>query len=501
MSDFFGKRARSWHISTVITRATVESKCGVECFVHIFNSCTQNSFEVLSIIEDLLHRVKQEYPAVAKAYFRSDNAECYHNGPLLLSLRDVGERTGVRPLRYDFSEPQAGKDICDRKAATMKGHIKRLVNEKHDVITAEDLKAAQESHSGIKGCRAAVVEVDTTRESNKDSKIPGISVLNNYQYEESGIRIWKAYNIGPGRFIFYSDLGAAPQGATGLRVIQPFGYATQRGRVGECVRQKSEIYSCQEIGCVLTFKTQSEADEHMNTGKHLFEVDCESMYDRVRRKWAGIVTGVTLASDVPSTSWQEEYSSSAAGAPTQRPLGWALKATKRPSRMTDDVKAFLVKKFEDGARTGNKTNPVRVAKEMKTLRNEEGRLTLKPEEWRTAQQISSLFSRLTAALRQKGIEAEKIPVEDIEAAESEMALDTLRSLVMDDMGRPTHPVIVGTNTTCEFVKTNKLGSLKLAALKEICVQLDLTTNGPLTRKKTFCAAIEVFAESCTCFQK
>jgi len=57
------------------------------------------------------------------------------------------------------------------------------------MITAEDMKAALESHGSIKGCRAAVVEVDTTRESNKDSKIPGISALNNFQYEESGIRI------------------------------------------------------------------------------------------------------------------------------------------------------------------------------------------------------------------------------------------------------------------------------------------------------------------------
>ena len=209
---------------------------------------------------------------MAKAYLRSDNAGCYHNGPLLLSLREVGERTGARPLQYYFSEPQAAKDICDRKAAQMKGHIKHWVNEKHNVITAEDMKVALESHGGIKGCRAAVVEVDTTRESNKDSKIPGISVLNNFQYEESGIRMWKVCNIGLGRLIPYSDLGAAPQGATGLRVIQPFGHATQRGRVGECIRQKSEIYSCQEIGCVLTIKTQSEADEHMDTGKHRLEV-------------------------------------------------------------------------------------------------------------------------------------------------------------------------------------------------------------------------------------
>lgn len=252
MSDFFGKRGRSWHISAVITRATVENKYELECFVHIFNNCTQNSFAVLSVIEDLLHKVKQEYPVVTTAYLRSDNAGCYHNGPLLLSLREVGERTGVRPARYDFSEPQAGKDICDRKTAAMKAHIKRWVNERHDVVTAEDMKAALESHGSIKGCRAAVVEVDTTRVRNKDSKIPGISVLNNFQYENGGIRVWKAYNIGPGRLIPYSDLGVASQGDTGLRVIQPFGQATQMGSVGESVRHKSEIYSCQETGCVLS---------------------------------------------------------------------------------------------------------------------------------------------------------------------------------------------------------------------------------------------------------
>jgi len=106
---------------------------------------------------------------------------------------------------------------------------------------------------------------------------------------------------------------------------------------------------------------------------------------------------------------------------------------------------------------------------------------------RTAQQITSLFSRLTAALRHRGIEAEEIEAAEgcrIEAAESEMALDTLRSLVMDDMGRPTPPIIVGTSNICKFVKSNKPGSLKLATLKEICLQLDLATSGPLTRKKT-----------------
>jgi hypothetical protein len=115
------------------------------------------------------------------------------------------------------------------------------------------MKAALESHGGIKGCRAAVVEVDATRERNNGNKIPGISVLNNFKFEKSGIRVLRAYNIGPGRLTAYSDLTIALQGETGLNVSQPFGQATNKRRVGESVRHKSEIYACQETGCVLTF--------------------------------------------------------------------------------------------------------------------------------------------------------------------------------------------------------------------------------------------------------
>ena len=76
----------------------MESKHEVECFVHIFNNCSQNSFAVLLIIEDLLRKVKQEYSVVTTAYLRSCNAGCHHSGDLLLSLREVGVRTG----QYDM---------------------------------------------------------------------------------------------------------------------------------------------------------------------------------------------------------------------------------------------------------------------------------------------------------------------------------------------------------------------------------------------------------------
>jgi len=44
-----------------------------------------------------------------------------------------------------------------------------------------------------------------------------------------------------------------------------------------------------------------------------------------------------------------------------------------------DVKTFLMKKFEEGERTGNKADPVQVAMEMKTLRNENGEPMFNPE--------------------------------------------------------------------------------------------------------------------------
>ena len=108
------------------------------------------------------------------------------------------------------------------------------MDERHDVITAEDMKQALESHGGLRGCRAAVVEVDTTKAVGNDNKIPGISLIKNSLFEEGGIRTWKAYNVGPGRYLAYDELSFEKQGDTGLKVIQPFSPRTKdRGTVLE----------------------------------------------------------------------------------------------------------------------------------------------------------------------------------------------------------------------------------------------------------------------------
>ena len=56
---------------------------------------------------------------------------------LILSLRSIGERAGIRILRYDFSDPQASKDVCDRRIATLKSHLRRVIDEGNDINTAK----------------------------------------------------------------------------------------------------------------------------------------------------------------------------------------------------------------------------------------------------------------------------------------------------------------------------------------------------------------------------
>ena len=154
-AEFYGTRGINWHVTAVI-RKTPESSLSVEVFVHVFDNCDQDQIAVASITQNTLSTLKKLYPELTGVYFKPDNAGYYHGGYLLTSLPSIGHETGIRVIGYDFefSEAQHGKDICDRKTATMKQHARRFVAEtKTDILTACDLKKALESNG--ERCRNA----------------------------------------------------------------------------------------------------------------------------------------------------------------------------------------------------------------------------------------------------------------------------------------------------------------------------------------------------------
>ncbi|KAL9956227.1 hypothetical protein ACROYT_G037675 [Oculina patagonica] len=127
-SEWFGKRGLSWHISTVITKNVSTGKVEMQSYAHILDSCQQDWYAVCSIIENTLEALKKEHPHITQVNFRSDEAGCYYNNFLVAAVRDAGNRVGITVTRYDFSEPQYGKDVCDRILCPMKSAIQRFPN-------------------------------------------------------------------------------------------------------------------------------------------------------------------------------------------------------------------------------------------------------------------------------------------------------------------------------------------------------------------------------------
>ena len=204
-SDWFGKRGLSWHLSVVARK--VDGRLQSQTFVHIIENCSQDTSAVVRILEHTLRTLKFEHPEITSAFLRQDNAGCYHNSVLLATCNAMKCKTGVRVRRVDFSDPQGGKGACDRKAASIKAHVRRHINEGHDVHNAKDFKDAMLSNGGLNGVRVALVDAATEGKCVLPQvKLAAVSSLNNFQYSEQGVTVWRAFQVGQGKLINQSQI-------------------------------------------------------------------------------------------------------------------------------------------------------------------------------------------------------------------------------------------------------------------------------------------------------
>ncbi|KAK3736782.1 hypothetical protein QZH41_002391 [Actinostola sp. cb2023] len=197
--DWFGRRGISWHISVDFRK--VDEELQSQAFVHIVQSCSQDSTAVVVMLQHLLRTLKDEHPEIMRANLRQDNAGCYHSSNTILAMAHLKQSIGINIVRVDFSDPQGGKGAADRLAATCKSHIRIYINEGHNVTNAQEMKTALTSCGGIEGVRVAVVEGIDKLPMQDYQKIVGINKLNNFQYTEDCIIAWRAYDIAQGKEI------------------------------------------------------------------------------------------------------------------------------------------------------------------------------------------------------------------------------------------------------------------------------------------------------------
>ncbi|CAC5395973.1 unnamed protein product [Mytilus coruscus] len=156
----------------------------------------ETSNAVLGNSLEIFHQVN---PSLTTAYIRSDNAGCFHGATSVCAMPFLSSI--VHCKRMDFADPQGGKSICDRKAAHVKSYIRRYVNEGNDVCTAVDFKNAL-MKSNIKKVSVIVALQPSKSDSKKKEpavfKLPKITTVNNFSFKNGGVQVWRQFEIGQG---------------------------------------------------------------------------------------------------------------------------------------------------------------------------------------------------------------------------------------------------------------------------------------------------------------
>ena len=512
-SEWFGKRGINWHICCVISRK--EDKLEVTSYAHLFNSCTQDWFSVLSIIENLMSIIKKSNLGITKAYLRSDEAGCYHNSSLIASLRDIGDRQGIEIVRYDHSEPQHGKDLCDRILCPMKAAIRRYCNEGHDIVTAHDMQVALDKRP-VQGTTAAVFCVSEEKETLKMKKIANYSSLHNFEFTPDGLRVWKAYNIGTGKLISWESIILYPQEATGLVEEKPFFPTSTREMYRKTNQQKKDAededsIECPNPQCMVEFHSRSELEAHLNVIGHHSPAEQvrRGLYDTLRIDWVRRFQNISLDGK-RQTRHESEVESATAPEDGLLKMGWALhKPRGGQTRFSHKVRAYLQKKFEIGLGRGRKEEPSQVANDMRKARNADGTRMFGRTEWLSKLQIQGFFSRMSAKRKQSTLKEFSTDEEDDEiddAAAEEYACQNDEQLeketseaVVEAIG-VRHPLMYDVFNLCEMANENKLSSFKCKMLKEICKHFEIPFNTRNSKSELLQKITEMVAE-CSCSSK
>ncbi|KAL9973184.1 hypothetical protein ACROYT_G019602 [Oculina patagonica] len=401
----------------------------------------QNWYAVCSIIENTLEALKKEHPHITQVNFRSDEAGCYYNNFLVAAVRDAGNRVGITVTRYDFYEPQYGKDVCDRILCPMKSAIRRYCNEGHDVLSAKDMRTAL-SERPVRGTTASVCSVNESQKTLEVKMTDHFSRYHNFQCESNGIRIWRAYNVRQGRLIPYQDIIVKPQGPTDLVIDVDF-FPVKETRIHDATstdgEETSGLFSCPEPGCQMVFKKVSELENHLDVGEHRqMRGGSETVYDKLRRDWAEKFLNVDNnegRSSAPVAHCDErgdEFEYQAPSFCSDLQLGWALH------------------KVRNQGKTGSRKVKYRV-----------------------------FFSRLAATRRKQG--NQELQMEDVYAEEEgEERREVLESVAAELS--PRHPICYDSYCLCDLARDESLDSFSVVMLKEILRYFEIVF-GSRDRKK------------------
>ena len=379
--------------------------------------------------------------------------------------------------------------MCDRIISPLKGAIRRYCHEGHDILTASDMYEALQARQ-VKGTTAAVCEIDRDQVL-KVNRIINFSAFHNFKYDASGLLVSKAYNIGPGELLSWSDLKVQCPGLITVKEVDErcfFPVAPRRMKApGDESDETQLLFECKEPGCSYVFATFDMLQDHVNFGEHGLNVQPqEGIYDRLRRQWAYKFSTLSLTDDSRKENKKPAGQERASSKESWRSKGdgWALqKPSGGSTRFSEKVKSFLKDRFNAGAQTGRKADPAQVAADIRKVRNAEGTRKFSSNEWLTKAQVQSFFSRLSSLNRKasrtlqrdnvKGDNEDGNDEDDDLLLEEELEYldEKLRNEEIDDICNQVgviRPIMYDGYDLCEQVRLDKLSAFTVSTLRTMC---------------------------------
>ncbi|CAF4148956.1 unnamed protein product [Adineta steineri] len=434
-SEFFGKRGISWHITVVMKHdESVENDSSTfledddvsddsqqisehemtdlsgenddkknksdrkknpcfkyKVFLHVFDQCNQDSETVVTILNDVLHRVKETDPQIKKAFIRSDNAGCHHCANTLVSAKLILEKTGIAISRIDFCDPQGENGICDRCAAIIKSFIRRYLNENHNVTCASEFIEACHSYNGVRDVLAL------------DCQIVNIT-------RKQEVKLHRSWNVGSGLLIPWSQLNRNSNICNlTSKGIENFTHdwvqtkeksVNQSMDVDDCEEQKEilsqkcseqrDVYACNvEQGCTAAFVKFGNLINHILVGKHHRMIERFCLKDMVMKLYHSKLEEVesrriiSLDMDLVNTIEDEI---------DPLPTGWAL-PMRKCSTFSDKQCKYITEKFDEGVSSIKHWKPKEIVLDMEDLKLN-NKFYFSANEILKESQIRSFFSRI-----------------------------------------------------------------------------------------------------------
>jgi hypothetical protein len=336
-----------------------------------------------------------------------------------------------------FSRASIG--VCDRYAAVIKSHIRRYLNEKHDVQTATQFAEACYSYGGLKGVDVLESRLINTTEKQR-YKLTGITLLTNFELVNIGVRVHRGWDIGNGKLLEWNKIITQSSKIGHLNCVQlamtdkwmlPKETTTTKMQSSEAtVEEKNSdddtrsqnqklnriaLYDCVEEGCTKTFFKYGSFVKHLAADKHYRQAEKSNLTDTAIKTYRSKLESVENRKMVSIMLEEVTFNENQHCYKQILEHGWALPKPRKVTRYTDKQRKYLVDKFDDGI-NGTPWKPAAVAVDMEQQTTKDGKFMFAIEELLLTTQIRSFFGRLKSSKRNSQLSNQDIEDSDEEEA-------------------------------------------------------------------------------------